>query len=153
MERLTKEQLQERREKALRYCNNCVKLKDGECTVLKELFHVWSNEKECWAKETDPVEYRKALEQIEEYSGGGDGVNTLSYSMKSEIRRIDSLIEQYKYQGWEEVYHEEVHRKNIKKGGGGEKADRTNKMFGPQQMKDNKFAHRRNNPIKWSDWY
>lgn len=41
-----------------------------------------------------------------------------------------------KEDGWREVLQEETKRGDRK--GGGEKADRTNKIFGPQRMKDNR---------------
>ena len=147
----------EKLKKAAEYCSTCVKYTGLQCTVFKQLFHLWNDpDTECWAREENAFRYLEQLRQAVDYnrSLSADGLN-YSVGLKDEIRRVKKLAQKQAEKGledWKEVYHEEVHRPGAKKGGGGEKADRTNKTFGPQQMKDNRFTHRKQNPRKYYDW-
>lgn len=147
----------EKLKKATEYCSTCVKFRGLQCTVFNQLFHLWNDpDTECWAREENAFRYLEQLKQADDYNKSLSA-NGLNYSagLKEEIRRVEKLVKQQKTKGledWQEVYHEEVHRPGAKKGGGGEKADRTNKTFGPQQMKDNRFTHRKQNPKKYYEW-
>ena len=147
----------ERVKQAAAYCSTCVKYNGVQCTVFNQLFHLWNDpDKECWAREENAFRYLEQLHEAVHYnqSLSSDGSN-YSVGLKHEIHRVKKLAKQQAEKGlqdWREVYHEEVHRPGAKKGGGGEKADRTNKTFGPQQMKDNRFTHRKQNPRKYYDW-
>ena len=149
---------EERLKKAIEYCSTCVKFNGSQCIALNQLFHLWNDpDTECWAREENAFRYLEQLQQAASYLRSRS-YRGLDYSMsfKDEIRRVEKLAQEQVEKGledWREVYYEEVHRPGIKKGGGGEKADRTNKTFGPQQMKDNRFTHRKRNPRKYSDWY
>lgn len=156
-ERITREQRLELRRKALEYCKDCVKLNNDKCMVLKELFHTWSMDKDCWAKETDPVKYLQSLEQIENYNSIA-GANYQSKWIEEEKLRMNNLIrakeeekKEKAYEDLKQVYMEEVNRKNVKKGGG--ESNKDGSAFGPQQMKDNRFQYRKQNPEKWNEWY
>lgn len=148
---------QEKLKKATEYCSTCVKFNGFQCTIFSQLFHLWNDPgTECWAREENAFRYLKQLQQAVDYnkSLSAGGLN-YSLGLKLEIRRVEKLAQQQTEKGlqdWHEVYHEEVHRPGVKKGGGGEKADRTNKTFGPQQMKDNRFTHRKQNPRKYYEW-
>jgi len=147
----------EKLKKSAEYCSTCVKFNGFQCTVFNQLFHLWNDlDTECWAREENAFRYLEQLKQAASYLKARS-YNGLDYSMslKDEIRRVEKLAQKQVEKGleaWREVYYEEVHRPGIKKGGGGEKADRTNKTFGPQQMKDNRFTHRKQNPRKYYEW-
>ena len=150
-----------RLKKATEYCSSCVKFDGQRCTVFNQLFHLWNDlDTECWAREENAIRYLKQLR------GASDHIkltapyeHNYSKVLEDEILRVEKLAQKQvekSLESWREVYHEDVHRPGVKKGGGGEKADRTNKVFGPQQMKDNRFTHRKQNPRKyydWSDWF
>ena len=150
---MSKEELK----KATEYCSTCIKFNGFQCTVFNQLFHLWNDpDTECWAREENAFRY---LEQLKEASDHIKAVSPHEYNysraLEDEIRRAEKLVQKQvekSLEGWREVYHEEVHRPGAKKGGGGEKADRTNKTFGPQQMKDNRFTHRKRNPKKYYEW-
>lgn len=142
-------------------CESCVKkMKVGkdmklnpyyECSVFKEFYFVLDKEEKdkrdsvkgrnsgiapCWAYGNDIREWYKLLRSQER----DDKVRT--------IKEIQLLEEQIKADGledWLKIYKEEQRRGA--KGGGGEKADRTNKTFGPARMKDNKWK-----PEFGKDW-
>lgn len=148
---------EELKKKATEYCSTCAKFNGFQCTAFIQLFHLWNDpDTECWAREENALRYLRQLQQAASYlrarsPNGWD----YSMSLKDEIRRVEKLAQKQMekvMEGWHEVYYEEVHRPGAKKGGGGEKADRTNKVFGPQQMKDNRFAHRKQNPRKYYEW-
>lgn len=148
----TRELIQQRQQEAEEYCQACLLYKDGACSAFKELFHLWNDkDRECWARETNPVFYQRRLMDIRRYLKLKESSLGLNQIME-ELRLINPLAEKYRQKEIELAYLEDVHRKNVKKGGGGEKADRTNKTFGPQQMKDNRFVHRKRNPRKYMDW-
>lgn len=134
-------------------CISCLKYdkENNKCLVFTELYQDWGKG-ECWSKEEDPIEWQRTLKQLEEYNNCGGKTHTHKRWLKSireEIERVKPLVQRATYLEIMEAYKEDNRRGS---GGGGEKADRTNKAFGPQQMKDNRFAHRKLNPKKWSDW-
>jgi hypothetical protein len=137
-------------EEAKEYCSGCVKYYGGQCTAFTELYPLWGKG-ECWGRETEPHVWLEKLREMVEYREHHNGRGA-SEDVAREIRRMESLVLEKAYEDFDEVYNLEVHRPNIKKGGGGSEADKVNKQFGPQTMKNNKFAHRRNNPSKFRDW-
>jgi len=121
------------------YCQGCVKYKAGTCEVFNTPYPLWGKG-ECWAREEDQEKWERTLQEIAEY--GSPAVNRKKPTKEEDPRKAD----------WEEVYYQEVHKPLAKPGGGGEKADRTNKTFGPESFKDNRFMHRKRNPKKYYNW-
>jgi len=128
-------------EKAQEYCTGCLKYDPdtGECEAFTELFHLWSDG-ECWAREERIYKWKETLESIVKYAREKDPEVRHKVNRRA-VNRLKKM-ELEVYRDIYAAYLEEL--KRGEKGGGGEKADRTNKTFGPQQMKDNRFPHRKN---------
>lgn len=71
-------------------------------------------------------------------------------SYKEAIKKAEKQLSEERYEGLERFYYEEVH-KALLKAGGGEKADRCNKTFGPERMKDNIYTCPTNKCFDCSD--
>jgi hypothetical protein len=136
------------KEKVNEYCSACVKFFAGECSAFTEPYPLWGKG-ECWAKVTEPAEWKSTLDTMVSYREMKNGRGP-SADLAAELKRMERLAFDRAYEDFDEVYQEDLHRGEG--GGGGEKADRTNKSFGPQQMKDNRFIHRKRNPSKYSGW-
>lgn len=128
-------------------CTGCVKYYAGQCTAFTDPYPLWG-EGECFARITEPAEWKATLLQMINYREEKNGRGA-SADIAEELKRMERLAFERAYADLHEVYKEDL--KRGEGGGGGEKADRTNKSFGPQQMKDNRFMHRKRNPGKYRD--
>mgnify|MGYP001198472305 CR=1 FL=1 len=142
------------RQQAESYCEGCLHFKDGECQVLKELFHLWNEPgSECWAREEDPRIWLKTLDDIKNYyilHGRMDGAGIQQIQEDSlEARTLAERITDIEIM---EAYKEDLKRGERTGGGDGIKAG-DGGPFGPQQMKDNRFIHRKRNPRKYNEWW
>lgn len=160
-----KRRLTEReKRKSHAYCSECLKYNQEteECFAFKKRFHLWSDKKECWSKEQSLRSWIFTLLRMKQYTKRSPQITSEATlkEIEKELRKaqdrspepidLDQMNnyltkENSPYADLEEVYYSEVHKK-LAKPGGGEKADRTNKAFGPQEMKDNRFMHRKLRP-------
>jgi hypothetical protein len=131
------------------YCRGCLKLKGNSCQALKELWLRFGDKGECWAREENPVRWLNTLKALDSYRSESIG-RVAKADVQTEIRHLEAQVAEMSTADIAEVYEEDLRRG--KGGGGGEKADRTNKTFGPQQMKDNRFMHRKRNPRKYYEY-
>lgn len=120
-------------------CQDCVKKNIDRqgyfyCLVFKEFyFQDHKSPPHCYAFSDDLMGWIKTLKLIQE--GMRLSRNYEYYhKVSSEINYAEAQIGE-KSEGWEGVYYKEMHKPGIH--GGGEKADRTNKLFGPSRMRDN----------------
>lgn len=144
----------ELRKEAESYCDGCLHFKNGHCEVLKELYPLWNEPgSECWAREEDPRKWLKTLTQIKEYyhMQGRDDGKGLEKIQEDTIEAI-TLADKITNKEIREAYLEDLKRGERTGGGDGIKAG-DGGPFGPQQMKDNRFLHRKRNPRRYSDWY
>jgi hypothetical protein len=155
------ESRKQRQEKIHEYCKGCLRYVRNDCDALKVPFPLWSKrdqdkaDGQCWARIESKEELLDELYAIRSFHSLKNGETCESVRVLSNrISKLETEVEEERkelvYADLHEVYLEDLHRGE--KGGGGEKADRTNKSFGPQQMKDNRFAHRKNNPRKYNGW-
>lgn len=125
------------------YCTGCVKFNDrtNSCRVLKEPYPLWGKG-ECWSREESPDRWADTLQEIQAYGEGEQPdpiiAKELTHALKEQDRTVKEVMREDYKTGFPWIKPG---------GGGGEKADRTNKTFGPGQMKDNRFPHR-----KWQGW-
>lgn len=137
----------DKEEKARAYCNGCVKYYGRQCSAFTHLYPLWG-QGECFGRVTEPAEWKNTLKEMINYREEKNGRGP-SNDIAEELKRMEILARERAYEDLDEVYLESL--KRGEGGGGGEKADRTNKTFGPQTMKDNKFMHRKRNPGKYRD--
>lgn len=95
----------------------------------------------CYAMETDPYKWANLLRDMMEDTKA-KGNHKMAKKYQTELHSVEAYIRSQQgppgsYAGLGVVYHQEVHKPGVQ--GRGEKADRTNKMFGPSRMKDNRF--------------
>ena len=119
-------------------CFNCVKKFWNQrnlrfiCLVRKNMYFK-DCETSCEYCSTDIYEWYNTLQQL--IDGYPTQIDTYT---KKAIQQIEEEIDEEKYEDWKEVYYSEVH-KPLSKPGGGEKNDRTHKIFGKERMKDNRY--------------
>lgn len=142
------------RQEAESYCEGCLHFKNGECQVLKELFHLWNEPgSECWAREEDPRIWLRTLRDIKDYylmqgRNNGRGLE----KVQEDALEAQTLAERITHREIMEAYKEDLKRGERTGGGDGIKAG-DGGPFGPQQMKDNRFLHRQRNPRRYNEWY
>lgn len=143
-------------------CFSCLKkrrLRGGlyECTVFRRFyFDDDKPPKRCWAYTDDPWLWKESLGEILRYADRRQiqmdkGIIPSTTAEASEVSRFrgevdrdlvvaDFQWEQDRLKQIHEAYYEDTRKRpGDPHGGGGEKADRTNKMFGPARMKDNRY--------------
>jgi len=93
--------------------------------------------KTCQAKIVEKIDLLRELQAMEQYAMKKSG--HVPPELRAEIMRTRKSVvrEGGTAAGWEQVMRADT--KRGKGGGGGEKADRTNKAFGPARMKDNRL--------------
>ncbi len=98
-----------------------------------------SQSKSCPARITDPCEMLHQLYQMKAYHISKNGCLSPDERMRNDLKKYKEIVKKSggSALGWEDAYKSTIHRDDIKPGGG-EKADKTNKIFGPERMKDNK---------------
>lgn len=113
-------------------CGKCVKKRKlgekdlYECQVLNNFYFTDETMKSCWAFEDDLIKWYQLLVSL------GRNPENMMF-----IQQVEKQLNDKGMEGWLKAYKEDL--KRGKPGGGGEKADKTNKMFGPQRMKDNRW--------------
>lgn len=140
---------------SVQYCLGCLRYnaEKKECNALRELWDP-STGKECWSRTTSRTQMIQELEAMKAYNEHyHEGKTTRYYEIEKQIKSLRSELEEdpEEVQGigdWEEVYKSEQKRG---KPGGGEK-NMDGSPFGPNEMRDNRFMHRRRNPKKYSGW-
>ena len=115
------------------YCDGCLKYDraHGRCIAYAEFYFLWTDE--CKARETSPYKWLRTLEEIQEY-GGRPTILEFRAATRAKEKANAQADKEIK-----QVYYEESHGREVKKkGGGGEKTDRTHKLFSRERMKDNR---------------
>ena len=130
-------------------CEECLKKRRATasserfiCSVLKQFYFLEDNPKDhCWASEFDSVNWVRTLSQIKDYNLSRDenSGRVTAFNIDKEISKFKTeggKLNPTQLHGLGKAYREDLHRG--KGGGGGEKADKTNKLFGRDRMKDNR---------------
>ena len=119
-------------------CKECLRkeaIEDGfRCTVLNNFYFTEEKPSEtCWAFNSDVSLEINILQQANKYVKDKTGVSKPIENKLEELRRIAS--KQFK-EDLKGIYLEEVHRG---KRGGGDRQDRTHKLFPESRMRDNRY--------------
>lgn len=119
-------------------CKECLRkeaIGDGfRCTVLNHFYFTEEKPSEtCWAFNSDVSLEINILQQANKYLKDKTGVSKPIKDKLEELRRIAS--KQFK-EDLKGIYLGEVHRG---KSGGGDRQDRTHKLFPKARMKDNRY--------------
>ena len=136
------------------YCKGCLKFneEDQTCLAFKELWPEWNKPgTECWSREENPKAMLDMLDIVDGYSQNGyntQAPNGWRQEVKALKPKLQAMLNEQMNQDIHDVYMEDQKRG---KGGGGEK-NKDGSAFGPQELKDNRFVHRRMNKNDWGGW-
>lgn len=144
------------------YCNGCYKYdkKANKCLAFKELYphwHDYSEDVDCWGRVDDPREWMQVIRDVEKHQKLKEKqISSISAAQRRWMAYTDKqkpkLIREINKIENKEIELAMMEDQKRGKGGGGEK-NMDGSAFGPAQMKDNRFPHRKNNPKKWNGWH
>ena len=145
-------------------CFSCQKLhvaSTGTCTCLafkRFYFDYDQPEAQCWGYLEDLRDWVESLRAMRDYAlqaefdaleldiDDPEALN-LEKQFRAIRRQLDNELAHAEFrqkhleqQEIHQAFFEDSCKRPRKPGGGGEKADRTNKMFGPERMKDNRYV-------------